>query len=84
MSSTPAPLRLPIQVSLKGRINWQAFSADDGRVSPCYWLSVKSREVYVGQRGMSGIKISLHKTGDAHLSANDHETAKQWGFPAKI
>ncbi len=70
-------------MSRKGRINWLAFSPDDGRVSPCYWLSVKNREVYVGQRGMPGIKISLHKTGDAHISANDHETAEAWGFPSQ-
>jgi hypothetical protein len=81
--STPAPPNLPIQVNAKGRVNWLAFSPNDGRVSPCYWLSTKNREVYVGQRGMPGIKISLHKTGDAHLSAKDHETAQAWKFPSR-
>ena len=76
-------LSLPLKLGSRGRLHWLAFSPDDGRVSPCYWLTVNNREAYVGQRGMPGIKISLHKTGDAHLSATDHETAEQWGFPRR-
>jgi hypothetical protein len=65
----------------EGRFTWQAFSPDDGRVSPSYFLRVKNREIYVGQRGMEGIHISLHHDGEAHITAPDHQTAEAWGFP---
>jgi hypothetical protein len=76
-----APSSLPLRLRSEGRLAWLPFSPDDGRVGPSYFLRVRNREVYVGQRGMAGIHISLHKDGEAHMTAPDHETAKAWGFP---
>ena len=65
----------------KGRLAWLPFCPDDGHVGPSYFLRVRNRQVYVGQRGMAGIHVSLHKDGKAHITAPDHETAEEWGFP---
>jgi hypothetical protein len=65
----------------RGRLRWRAISPEHDQVSPVWTLSVKNREVYLAQRGMRDIKISLHKSGDAHLAFVDHEKAAAWEWP---
>lgn len=67
----------------KGRVCWQPYNPDDGRVGPSYFLRVSNREVFVGQRAMGGIHLSFHVDGVAHLTAPNHPTAEAWGMAEK-
>jgi hypothetical protein len=69
---------LPRLLGPKAKLRWRAWSPTNGRVSPSYTVSVKNREVYVSQRGMRDIKVSLHKSGEAHLAFHGHDNATEW------
>ena len=56
-----------------GKLRWRVLSVDHDRVSPCWTLSVRNREIYLTQRGTPDIKVSLHKSGDAYYGFVDHQ-----------
>jgi hypothetical protein len=73
----------PLALRPEGRSAWLPFSPDYGRVGPSYFLRARNCEFCVGQRGTAGIHVSLHKDGEGHLTAPEHETAEEWGFPSE-
>ncbi len=62
----------------KGEVRWRAFS-QDGRYSPSFKMWVQGEDVYLAQRSIKDMKVSLHtKTGDTHVAFNTHEASTAW------